>query len=252
MRASIFWLLLTLILCAASVAGADEGFLPVKGVKIRYLTQGTGEPVLLIHGLYSSIEKNWKFGGVLDAVSKGHQLIALDMPGHGQSDRPEDDFAYGVQMVEDVIAVMDHLHVPKAHIVGYSMGGMVALKLLELHPNRALSCLLGGMGWLREGGVLQRWWLNLPDKKGEATPSACARGMGKLALTEDAVRKIKVPVRMLVGAQDPVKRLYVEPLAAVRSDWSVVEIPGGHIDAILKPEFRDGVTAWLTKNAGHR
>ena len=81
---------------------AVEAFLNVDGVKIHYSVEGTGEPVVLIHGLYSSIEMNWRWPGTLAAIAKDHQVIALDLPGHGASDKPEDASAYGAQMAEDV------------------------------------------------------------------------------------------------------------------------------------------------------
>jgi pimeloyl-ACP methyl ester carboxylesterase len=87
------------------------------GVKLHYLAAGQGEPVILLHGLASSAEINWKLTGV----------IALDLPGHGQSDKPEKESAYGKQVVEDVVLLMDHLKIQKAHIVGYSIGGWVRM-----------------------------------------------------------------------------------------------------------------------------
>lgn len=70
---------------------------------------------------------------------KDYQVIALDLPGHRQSDEPEDQDAYGTQMVEDIIQLLDHLKIKKAHIVGYSMGGMITVKLLANHQDRVLS-----------------------------------------------------------------------------------------------------------------
>jgi pimeloyl-ACP methyl ester carboxylesterase len=125
--------------------------LDVNGVKIHYFVAGKGEPVVLIHGLRSSAMMNWGLPGIFSPLAKDHQVIALDLRGHGQSDKPENEAAYGLEMVEDIARLMDHLHVQKAHILGYSMGGIVALKFLTKHPNRALSAVLGGMGWLKEG-----------------------------------------------------------------------------------------------------
>ena len=79
-------------------------------------------------------------------------MIALDLPGHGGSDKPEKPEAYGPQMAEDVVLLMDHLKIKKAHIVGYSLGGMITVKLLTLHPDRVLSATVGGMGWVQDGG----------------------------------------------------------------------------------------------------
>jgi pimeloyl-ACP methyl ester carboxylesterase len=141
----------------------DTQAINVKGVKIHYLVEGKGDPVVLIHGLHSSADSNWKKIGVMEDLAKDHRVIALDLPGHGMSDKPEKEDAYGLQMMEDVIAVMDHLKVKKAHIVGYSLGGMIVVKLLATHPERALSGTVGGMGWFKEGSPEQKFF---EDRKG--------------------------------------------------------------------------------------
>jgi pimeloyl-ACP methyl ester carboxylesterase len=175
---------------------------------------------------------------------------ALDLPGHGQSDKPQDDSAYGPELVEDVVRLLDHLDIKKAHVVGYSMGGMIAARFLASHQDRALSGVLGGMGWLREGSVLQKNWERIFPRQGGSTPPACARSLGKLALTREELIGIHVPVVVLVGDRDPVKSLYVTPLQQVRKDWPVIEIKdAGHLNCILKPEFKQEIQNWL---ASHR
>ena len=125
-------------------------------MKIHFLVEGTGEPVVLIHGLDSSARVNWQMPGTIDALARDQRVIAVDLPGYGESDKPADPAAYGEQWVDDVILLLDHLNIRKAHIVGYSMGGMVALKLIAEHPDRVISGTLGGAGWLREDSILQR------------------------------------------------------------------------------------------------
>src|SRR4051812_33003303 len=100
----------------AGSAFADEAAsktITVKGVKLHYIEAGKGEPVVMIHGLYASAETNWKLPGIFDELAKDHHVIALDMPGHGKSDKPDSDDAYGMQIVEDVIALMDELKLEK-------------------------------------------------------------------------------------------------------------------------------------------
>ena len=81
---------------------------------------------MLIHGLYASAMINWQLPGVVGMLAPNYRVIALDLPGHGASDKPEDKAAYGVQMVEDVRQLLDHLKIKrKTHIVGYSLGGMI-------------------------------------------------------------------------------------------------------------------------------
>lgn len=256
-KASCFLtLVLTLVLAlAAGTFQASAGepksqTFDAKGVKIHYLIAGKGEPVILIHGLYSSADINWNKVGVVAELAKDHQVIALDLPGHGRSDKPEKDEVYGLRLVEDVALLLDHLKIKKAHIVGYSLGGMVAMKFLATHPERVLSGMIAGMGWLRDGSVLQKFWEKMPAREGGKTPEAFTKNIGKLALTQGELKKINVPVKVLVGDRDPVKKMYVMPLQEVRKDWPVVEIKdAGHINCIMKEQFREEIAAWLRKNA---
>ncbi len=247
-------LIVTLILAAfnSRPAAADSSdTLAVKGGKLHYQVQGTGEPVVLIHGLFSSAQMNWGFNGVIAALAKEHQVIAMDLPGHGQSDKPEAEEAYGQQMVEDVVALMDHLKVKKAHIVGYSMGGMIAGKLMVTHPDRVRSCILGGMGYLPEGGQLQKFWENIPSRGRGIVPPACLHGFSKFAMTDEQLKAISLPVEIVIGDHDPVKKMYVEPLLKVRDDWPVVDVKGaGHITCIFKSEFREEIVKWVDGHKG--
>jgi pimeloyl-ACP methyl ester carboxylesterase len=221
------------------------------GVRIHFLVQGVGEPVVLIHGLHSSTDINWRMTGIFGDLARDHRVIAIDLPGHGRSDRPDKDEAYGLRLVEDVILLLDHLKIERSHVVGYSVGGMVALKLVTRHPERVLSATIGGMGWFRDGSPLQNIWDQMPARSGVRTPPAFIRGVSKLALTEDELKKIDVPVEILVGDRDPVKRRYVAPLRPKRRDWPVIEIEdAGHIDCIVKKQFRQELAGWLRRQSG--
>lgn len=250
-RATI-WLLVslgaccTLSSCKRNAGDSKWSKFDANGVEIHYMISGKGEPVLLIHGLYSSAVLNWQAPGIVAELAKSHQVIALDLPGHGRSDKPRDKDAYGDQLVEDIVLLLDHLKLKKVHIVGYSLGGMIAGKLVAEHPDRVESVLLGGMGWFRDGSALQKFWENLPENKNSSTPSEFVNTIGELAIDQDQLEKIDVPVKVLIGDRDPVKGLYVKPLQRVRTDWPVVEIKeAGHIACILKPQFREELAAWL-------
>jgi pimeloyl-ACP methyl ester carboxylesterase len=217
------------------------------GVKIAYLDRGTGEPVVLIHGWLSSAGINWVLPGTFGLLAKDHRVIAMDVRGHGFSDKPTNADAYGLEVVDDVARLLDHLRIEKAHIVGYSMGGIIAAKFLARYPDRALSGTLGGAGWLREGSVEQKVFA-AGGKDGKPV-GLCFQGLAKLALTEKELRSIRVPVAMLVGDKDGLKLLYVDPAKKVRQEWAVVLIKGAdHVRCIMKPEFREEIEAWLHKN----
>jgi len=232
----------------AAAPAADDHF-DANGVNLHYVTLGTGDPVVLIHGLYSSERMNWELPGIVKRLATHYQVIALDMPGHGQSDKPDRADAYGLAMVDDVVRLLDHLKIRKAHVVGYSMGGMIAMKLLATHPDRVRSALVGGMGWMREGTFLADFWENMQDRGRGQTPAVCAQNLGKLALSAEELQSIKVPTLVVIGEQDPVRQLYVEPLKKARPDIPIVVVPNtGHMNTVMSLEFKDAIDKWLRQH----
>src|SRR5262245_20622286 len=193
----------------ASCSAAPLSF-ESNGVKISYSVHGQGQPVILVHGFLSSGAINWDLPGVTALLAKDFQVITMDVRGHGQSDKPTKEEAYGLELVEDVARLMDHLKIKKAHIVGYSMGGIIADKFIAKHPDRVLSGALCGMGWLPEGELAKLGF----GTKGKGDGSAhdlCFRSLGNLGLTQQELKSIKVPMTVLVGDQDKlVKGLYID------------------------------------------
>jgi pimeloyl-ACP methyl ester carboxylesterase len=243
--AAVLALFASMIL-SVPIASADD--FNSAGVKIHYTVKGIGPPVILVHGLYSSSMINWDLPGTTAKLAKNHQVIGFDNRGHGQSGKPKADNQYGVQMVEDIVRLMDHLQISKADLVGYSMGGMIVMKFLTLHPDRVNKAVLGGMGWLKAGSPLDRFWLGIPDKSNAFVPNACLRGLADLGITAEEVRRINVPVTMLVGDHDPCRQLYVEPLRRIRPDWPEHLIRGaGHFTCIMKPGFISQLQTALAK-----
>jgi len=231
----------------ANAAPAEQVF-DTGRVKIHYFLAGRGSTVVLMHGLHSSARMNWLANGVFAELAKDHQVIALDLPGHGQSDKPRDEQAYGQQVVADIVSLLDHLQIEQAHLVGYSLGGMIVMKMLALHPERTLSGLVGGMGWLRAGSRLQQIWERIPAREATRTPPEFIHTIGQFAVSEEDLKQIRVPVEIVVGERDPVQRLYVAPLRTVRPDWPVVPIAdAGHVDCIAKPQFRTAIANWVRK-----
>jgi pimeloyl-ACP methyl ester carboxylesterase len=248
----ILLLLLVMTIPTLAITGrsASDRSFDAKGVKLHYVVEGEGEPVVLIHGLYASARINWQMPGIVSLLSKKYRVIALDLPGHGESDKPADDEAYGLELVEDVARLLDHLKIEKAHIVGYSMGGMIAVKFMAMYQERVLSGVVSGMGWLREGSFLQQTWGRMQGISGGRTPPACARSLGKLAVTEAELKGIRVPVVIIIGDRDPLKRLYVGPLQLARRDWAVIEIKdAGHLNCVIKTQFKEEIAGWLEEQA---
>lgn len=129
--------------------GTQDRFFDSNGVRIRYRVWGQGQPVVLIHGFGESLE-NWDQRGVVRTLSAHFQVIAMDVRGHGRSDKPHDPKSYGAELSGDVVRLLRHLGVTKAHVVGYSMGALVALDCAALHQEHALSVVLGGQGGTRQ------------------------------------------------------------------------------------------------------
>jgi pimeloyl-ACP methyl ester carboxylesterase len=121
----------------------DNYFKTSDGVRIHYLVQGEGTPVILIHGYTGSAQGNWFSNGVADALAKNHMVVALDCRNHGKSDKPQ---LNGPGKAEDVIELMDHLKIQKAHFHGYSMGGGIVGRLLTMIPDRFITASFGGSG----------------------------------------------------------------------------------------------------------
>ena len=128
-------------------AGGDLSF-DSAGVKIHYIDAGPrdGEPIVLVHGFTRSIENTWGETGIIDALDDEYRVIAIDCRGHGKSDKPHDPVKYGAEMAADVIRLLDHLHIERAHLVGYSMGAGITFKLLVDHPDRLISAMPCGIG----------------------------------------------------------------------------------------------------------
>jgi pimeloyl-ACP methyl ester carboxylesterase len=113
------------------------------GVKIHFMVKGKGTPVILIHGYTGSAEGNWFSNGIADALAVNHMVIAIDCRNHGLSDKPQ---PMGPGKAEDVIELMDHLKIQKAHLHGYSMGGGIVGRLMGMIPDRIISAGFGGSG----------------------------------------------------------------------------------------------------------
>ncbi len=138
------------LLVAVSTVSAFAGepahgyFTTSDDIKIHYVQSGdSGSHVVLIHGYTGSAEGNWYRNGIAEALAKSHRVVAIDCRNHGMSDKPT---PRGPGKAEDVIEMMDHLGIEKAHIHGYSMGGGITGRLLASHPERFITASFGGSG----------------------------------------------------------------------------------------------------------
>ncbi len=238
-------------------------------VEIAYLDEGEGEPIVLVHGFASNKEVNWVAPGWVAALTgAGRRAIALDNRGHGQSSKLYDPVDYDrANMAEDVRALLDHLGIGRADVMGYSMGARITANLALAHPRRLRSVTFGGLGIrLVSGGGLPSNVVraleapsidDVTDPQGfmfrrfaEQTKSdlralaACARA-GAGPLPRDEVASLRVPALIAVGTKDAIAGSPQE-LAQLLPESRVLEIPDrDHMLAVGDRVYKEGVLAFL-------
>jgi len=241
------------------------------GIDIAFLDQGEGEPVVLIHGFASTAMVNWVHPGWVTTLARaGRRAIALDNRGHGASSKLYDPGAYhSAVMAEDVRALLDHLGIGCADVMGYSMGARIAAFLALAHPTRLRRVVFGGLGDHLIDGV------GLPESIADAldAPSlaavtdpqgkvfrafaeqthsdlkalaACIRGSRQI-LSRAEVATIRMPALVAVGTKDEVAGS-ARALAVVLPAGRALDIPGrDHMLAVGDRVFKDGVMAFLAR-----
>jgi pimeloyl-ACP methyl ester carboxylesterase len=240
-------------------------------VEIAYVDEGAGDPIVLIHGFASNKETNWVHPGWVATLARaGRRVIALDNRGHGASAKLYDSSDYHTgKMAGDVAALLDHLGIATADVMGYSMGARITAYCAVLHPRRARSAILGGLGIHLVEGVglpesiayaLEASSLDeVTDPTGrtfrqfaEQTRSdlralaACIRGT-RQTLTREEVARIAVPVLVAVGTKDVVAGS-AHALAALIPGARALDIPGrDHMLAVGDRVFKAAVLEFLSE-----
>jgi len=238
-------------------------------VEIAFLDEGEGEPIVLVHGFASTAAVNWVHPGWLTTLKgAGRRVIALDNRGHGASSKLYDPAAYHIAlMAGDVRALLDHLAVERADVMGYSMGARITAFLALQNPERVRGAIFGGLGGhLVEGvGIPERVaealeapsLAEVADSQGrmfrafaEQTKSdlkalaACIRG-SRQTLGREQVASIRVPAMVAVGSKDTIAGSPQE-LAALLPAGRALEIPGrDHMTAVGDKAFKAGVLQFL-------
>jgi pimeloyl-ACP methyl ester carboxylesterase len=242
-------------------------------VEIAYLDEGEGEPIVLVHGFASTKEVNWVQPGWVTTLTRvGRRVIALDNRGHGASSKLYDPSVYhSATMAEDVRALLDHLKIERADVMGYSMGARITAFLAIGHPKRARSAIFGGLGVRLVEGVglpesiaaaLEAPTLaDVHDPTGrmfrifaEQTKSdlralaACIRGSRQI-LSRAEVAGISVPVLVAVGTRDQVAG-NAQELARLIQGASALDIPDrDHMLAVGDKIYKTGVIDFLNQRA---
>ena len=161
---------------SVQVGQQDGFFTTADGVKIHYLLHGdSGSWVVLIHGYSDSAQRMWFNTGIAPEIAKHHRVVAIDNRNHGQSDKPQPG---GSGRAQDVVELMDHLKIERAHIHGYSMGGGITGQLLALIPGRFITAGFGGSG-LSETNAAYRAEAEAMDEALPKATGADAEGMDR-------------------------------------------------------------------------
>ena len=239
------------------------------GIETAYLDKGEGEPIVLVHGFASTKDVNWVSTAWVTTLTRaGRRVIALDNRGHGQSTKLYDPADYHTaRMADDVAALLDHLGIQRADVMGYSMGARITAYLALNHPARVRSAILGGLGIHLIDGVgrprsiadaleapsladvtdpMGRTFRAFADqtKSDLRALAACIRG-SRQTLTREEVANIAVPVLVAVGTKDPVAGS-AAALAAAIPGARALDIPDrDHMLAVGDKVYKAGVLDFL-------
>jgi pimeloyl-ACP methyl ester carboxylesterase len=242
-------------------------------VEIAYLDEGAGEPIVLVHGFASNKEVNWVNPGWMRTLTgAGRRAIALDNRGHGQSGKLHDPAAYhSAMMAGDVRALLDHLAIERADVMGYSMGARIAAFLAVNHPARVRSLILGGLGFRLVEGVglsediaealeapslaaisdpVGRVFRSFAEQTKSDLPAlaACIRG-SRQTLSREQIAGMRVPTMVAVGTNDEVAGS-AHALAALIPGAIALDIPGrDHMLAVGDKVFKAGVLDFLNQRS---
>ena len=152
MKTTAFILTMLLSAVVSAQQRPTTGYAPVNGLSMYYEVHGSGDPVVLLHGSFMTISNNWT--GWIGELSKTRKVIVLEMQGHGRTADIERDFSYE-NLADDVAALLDYLRIPSADLIGYSMGGGVAMQCAIRHPEKvrkvvSISAVFRHNGWVKE------------------------------------------------------------------------------------------------------
>jgi pimeloyl-ACP methyl ester carboxylesterase len=248
-----------LIFPALTFAAESQTF-DSDGVILRYVSEGSGETVVLLHGFSGSAEGLYIKPGTFDAlVGAGYHVVAMDQRGHGRSEKLYGADSYGMNMVEDVRRLLDHLGEEKVHLVGYSMGARVSSTFRSKYADRLLTITLGGYGWpwqgsrvtLAESKERMKNRTVLPGNDKEAL-AAVSVGSYELVPSEESMRSNTVPAFGIIGDKDEV--ISSDNLQTFRETMANLEmeiIPGTHAGpdgAPYKPIYAEKLIAFLAKH----
>ena len=218
-----------------------------------YIEQGTGFPLILLHG---NGEDCAYFARQMDSFSEHFHVIALDTRGHGQTPRGEAPFTIR-QFAEDLLAFMDHHNIEKAHLLGFSDGGNIAMVFALAHPERVDKLILNGAN-LEASGVKRK--IQIPIEIGYRIAKLSARKSPKaktnaemlgLMVNDPNVKpeelsRIQNQTLVIAGDNDMIKDKHTRLIAKSIPHAELCIIHGDHFIANKNPEaFNEAVLRFL-------
>lgn len=253
-------------------------------LRIHYREEGQGTPLILVHGLGVNGEINFCLRGVTAMLAEDFRVIMPDLRGHGRSDKPHDPDAYGVAMCEDIIGLMDHLHIDKAQVLGYSLGGFVVLKLVSLYPERFVSYAPCGSGWTEKAGEDTAFATELagdleagkgygalsdyltplggtvPKRKrlmmslglrainDEKAIAAMLRAMHRLEVKEEVLKEMHLPGLTVIGERDPFRPFTDKMVATAPAMEVVVIADADHMSTLRNKHTQQVLQAFFKRH----
>jgi pimeloyl-ACP methyl ester carboxylesterase len=238
------------------------------GIRIAYETVGEGRPIILAHGFASDRKQNWKDVGWYETLTgAGFRVVALDFRGHGESDKPHDDNAYGDTMLGDVLSVMDAAKIERADLMGYSMGAILSVGLVMTQPQRFRRAVFAGIGESYFNPRTHRRGIaaalratdastitDPTEKAFRAFASQGGKDMAALAAcmsaertmyTREQLSKCATPILVVAGEKD-VQAGAPDPLAAAFADGQAVTVPRrDHMTAVGDKVYKEAVLEFL-------
>ena len=200
---------------------ASSGYAPVNGSQVYYDMYGAGDPIVLLHGAYMTINSNWS--ELVPVLSKTRKVIALELDGHGHTPLSQRPYSYQT-LASDVAAVLKHLKIDSADILGFSYGGTVAYQFAIEHPAMTKKMIIISSTYKSEGwlGIMYTMLVGLKPDAFDNTPirseyikvapdtsnwhkfiaTMLKFSAEKFNLGDDKIKNIKAPVLLIMGDND--------------------------------------------------
>jgi pimeloyl-ACP methyl ester carboxylesterase len=233
---ALFLSMLLTMLLSGVVSGQQKpttGYAPVNGLKMYYEIHGNGEPVVLLHGAFMAITDDWRMW--ISELSKTRKVIAVEMQGHGRTADIKRDLTYE-NLADDVAGLLDFLKIPNADVIGYSLGGGVAMQCAIRHPAKvrkvvSISAPFRRDGWVNEANDA---WLNFtwemfkpaevewkklnpnPDKFPDFFNHVKAMALRPYDFGADKLKATKAPMFFIHGDADGVKLNHIMEMFSLK------------------------------------